>query len=342
MGFQVTTREVQAGDRTGLAYTLANTADTVRAEVWPTHGFNCLRWMVQGGSGKWENILYCAPDWDTNPVPTRSGHPVLFPFPNRMRGGKFTHNGKEYQLPLNEASGKHAIHGFTPRNVWRVIGIGAADDSAFITGEFQLSKDAPQALPCWPADARLQLTYRLTETALRVEAVVDAADGKIMPFGLGYHPYFRAPGGPEDIREWQLVAHAESVWESQENLPTGSIAAVPSELDYRKRKPVGATQLDTLYGGVKPEQSPSDPLGVVSTLEVAGASHRLSVAVDPAFRELLLFTPQHRKSVAIEPYTCSTDAANLSARGIDAGWRVLNPGEKFTAAVEYRLVAVSS
>ena len=52
---------------------------------------------------------------------------------------------------------------------------------------------------------------------------------------------------------------------------------------------------------------------------------RLRVCADKSFRELVLFTPQHRHAVAIEPYTCSADAANFWARGIDSGWLVLDP-----------------
>ena len=59
-------------------------------------------------------------------------------------------------------------------------------------------------------------------------------------------------------------------------------------------------------------------------------------AVTAAFRELLLFTPAHRRSVAIEPYTCASDGMNLGGRGIDAGWLVLEPGQVHTSAVEYR------
>jgi aldose 1-epimerase len=57
---------------------------------------------------------------------------------------------------------------------------------------------------------------------------------------------------------------------------------------------------------------------------------------DPAFRELVLFTPPHRQAIAIEPYTCSADAANLAARGIDSGWRILPLSGEWEAAVEYR------
>jgi aldose 1-epimerase len=337
MAFTITTREVKAGDRTGTAFVLANAADTDRAEVWPTHGFNCLRWQVKDG-GTWDDILYTAPDWDANPVPTRSGHPILFPFPNRLRAGTFTHGGKAYQLPLNESTGKHAIHGFTPRTPWRVVGMGTTADAAFITGEFQISKDAPHAVGCWPADARLKVTYRLTETALRVEAVADAADGKELPFGLGYHPYFRAPGGPADIADWDLTAHVQTVWDAEGGLPKGTLSPLPPALDFRTAKAVGDVQLDTLFGSLTPKPIPNDPLVEVSRLAAANGKVSLVVAVDPAFRELLLFTPQHRKAVAIEPYTCATDAANLQPAGTDAGWRVLKPDETFAADVEYRLV----
>ena len=62
----------------------------------------------------------------------------------------------------------------------------------------------------------------------------------------------------------------------------------------------------------------------------------LVVRTSPAFRELVLFTPAHRKAVCLEPYTCPTDAVNLAARGLNVGWRVLAPAEIWRAVVEFR------
>ncbi len=50
---------------------------------------------------------------------------------------------------------------------------------------------------------------------------------------------------------------------------------------------------------------------------------------DSAFRELVVYTPPHGRSVCLEPYTCITDAIHLSELGIDGGWRVLDPGAEF-------------
>ncbi len=337
MAFRVSAKDVRAGDRFGTAYELSG--DGCRAEVWPTHGFNCLRWQMSDTNRVWDDLIFAMPDWEQNPVPTRSGHPVLFPFPNRLRNGRFEHGGQTWQLPLNEASGLHAIHGFTPRTPWRVIDSGTTTDSAFVTGEFQISKDAPAAVGCWPADARLRLTYRLTESALRVEALVDAADGKELPFGLGYHPYFRAPGDSADVADWRITAPAYETWELEANLPTGAKHPVAGPLDFRAGRSIGTTVLDTAYTSL---MIPTDPLGEMASLDKPGSEFRLVVAVDRSFRELLLFTPQHRKAVAIEPYTCATDAANRpGVAKTAAGWIVLPAGKRWTGTVEYRRERIS-
>jgi aldose 1-epimerase len=51
---------------------------------------------------------------------------------------------------------------------------------------------------------------------------------------------------------------------------------------------------------------------------------------DPAFTDYVMFTPGSRDAVAIEPYTCTTDAVNLQEAGIEAGWRVLPAGQTAT------------
>src|SRR5579871_4129739 len=89
----------------GTVYVLSDPAQDIRAEIWPALGFNCFHWQEQT-----LDLLYADPQLFQNPVPTRSGFPVLFPFPNRIRNGRFTWQGKDYQLPLNDPSHRNAIH----------------------------------------------------------------------------------------------------------------------------------------------------------------------------------------------------------------------------------------
>jgi aldose 1-epimerase len=326
------------GEASGAAVRLI--AGPAVAEVLPFVGFNCVRWDVGP-----EPIFYAEPPGTPNPSPTRSGHPILFPFPNRIRGGKFPFEGREYELPLNDSTKTHAIHGFTPRNPWRVVGTGADAESPFVTGEFQLSRDLPDSRGYWPADFVLAVTYRLSESALAVNAVVSNPDQTPLPFGLGYHPYFRAvrsssSGEEAGIDNAILQIGSRHVWQSEDQLPTGRIVPAPAPFDFTTPRPLGRTHLDDVFTGLY-DLRPGCALRTVAVLSAPGGGSSLLVRADEAFRELVLFTPPHRRAIAVEPYTCATDAANLEARGVPAGWRTLPPGGRIATAVEYRLEAKS-
>lgn len=337
MAFEVRIDRKQAGERAGDVYELISADESVRAEVWPQWGFNCLRWQVRQADGHWADILFSAPDWESNPVPTRSGHPILFPFPGRLRDAKFTFEGKEYTPPANDSTKTHAIHGFTPRNPWRVIDWNGDDDYAFVTGQFNLKRDLPTALPHWPADFNLNVTYRLSREKLRVDVAVENLGPGSLPFGLGYHPYFRLPGvRDEDIGGHVLQANVNELWEAEASLPTGWRRDVPGHLDFRHPTPIGATELDHVFTGVRGDATKLGGLVELAVLSHPSATGRVRFLADPAFRELVLFTPPHRQAVAVEPYTCGADAVNLATRGIDSGWRTIPVGAEWEAAVEYR------
>ncbi|MBY0514250.1 MAG: aldose 1-epimerase [Gemmataceae bacterium] len=338
MAFVVNTFVAAAGDRSGTVYEMTDEEAGVRAEVWPHWGFNCLRWQLRRRDGSWADLLFCAPDWETNPVPTRSGHPILFPFPGRLRDGTLRFQGKTWQLPLNDSTKTHAIHGFTPRNPWRVTDWNGDAEWAFVTGQFRLSKDLPDQLSNWPADFALDATYQLFRDKLRVTAKVENRGSGPLPFGLGYHGYFRLPGVADpDVGGHILQANADQWWEvDAANLPTGWRPDVPAEVDFRTPRPIGATALDHVFTNVTAKPDERTALVELAVLSHDDAPRRLRVLADPAFRELVLFTPPHRQAVAVEPYTCSADAGNLWDRGVDSGWRVLEAGGEWEGVVEYR------
>jgi aldose 1-epimerase len=300
------------------------------AEVWPGFGFNCLRWSLVVAEQPTE-ILDYDPQWATNPVPTRSGHPILFPFPNRLEAGEFNHGGAHYRLPCNESNGKNAIHGFTPMNRWRLIEASVDGDHATIHGQFQLSQDRPDMVQHWPADFTVDVRYLFVGSTLRVSTTVAAPATAALPCGLGYHPYFRlAPTPDVTADELILQIHATHYWMLNEALPTGVVKAVSPELDFTTRRAIGSMSLDGLCTGL-PTAQPGD-LRLLATLRRPGVPGQLEVWADGAFREVQVFVPPHRRSVAIEPYTCATNAANMP----DAGWRTVEAGQTWQTTVEYR------
>lgn len=304
-----------------------------RAEVWPARGFNCYRWQVRRDDQSLE-LLYHAPDLFPNGRPTRSGIPVLFPFPNRIRDGRFTWDGRTYQLPLNDPAQKNAIHGFACRHPWRVVDQGADATSAWLTGEFRCSQDAPDSRKMWPADHVIRLTYRLSAGSLRLEAEVHNPDRVPLPFGLGYHPYFRMPftstGAAEDCL---LTVPARSFWKLEESLPTGERLPVDAACDLNNPRRFGELNVDTVLTDL-----PAASGALPERAALQGAPNAtLRLFWDAGFRDIVIFTPPHRQAFCVEPYTCTTDAINLQTRGVDAGWQVLPPGESRRFLVEMRI-----
>jgi aldose 1-epimerase len=339
MLYQVRTLEKKAGKQSGPVVELFHSGGQCRAEIWADHGFNCLRWQVSNQSSNLlHDVLYKSADWETNPVPTRSGHPILFPFPNRIRNASFRFEEKEYNLPRNDSTKTHGIHGYAPRNPWRILSTGCDDESAWVTGQFQPSIDNPEVLPYWPADYILTITYRLKRSSLVVESKVHNPSSGNLPWGLGYHGYFRFPPclAEAPLDRYRLHMPANKLWELQDSLTTGKMIPIPDALDWSRPHLIDFTQIDAVYGELgRIEEFDSKLIqrANVRHIDYPGA---LRIWTDESFREMVLFTPPHRQAIAIEPYTCTTDAINLQAQGIDAGLQILSPGQSWEGIVEYQ------
>lgn len=304
-----------------------------RAEVWPALGFNCYRWCVVK-NGQPKEMLYADPSLFSDGRPTRSGIPILFPFPNRIRAGRFEWEGKNYQLPLNDAPKLNAIHGFACRRAWRVVDHGADGSAAWVTGEFHGQRDAADCQSLWPADYVVRVTYRLGAGSLRLHAEVRNPDSRALPFGLGYHPYFRAPfTAGAALDDCTVTVPAHSYWELQDSLPTGQCKLVDVGRNLNALRRIGDLNLDDVLTGLPAANDALPERGRIT----GAAGMALRLACSPSFREMVVFTPSHRQAFCIEPYTCATDAINLQARGIGAGWLALPPGGRWTGEVEMKI-----
>jgi len=335
MSFAVQTR-TQPGvtGRDATIYTLSGHGSS--AEVWPALGFNCFRWSVARG-GQTLELLYADPALFADGRPTRSGIPILFPFPNRIRAGKFRWEGKDYQLPHTDAVLGNAIHGFACRRAWRVAGSGADANSAWVTGVFRHSVDATDCAGLWPADYELRITYRLAAGSLRVEAEVTNPDKVSLPFGLGYHPYYNLPfvaGGA--ATDCAVTVPAKAYWQLDKCLPSGPRVAVDAGRDLNPLRRFPDLNLDDVLTDLPAVAAGPDGL-IERSRVVGGPGLEMRLHCSPDFREMVVFTPPNRAAFCVEPYTCTTDAINLQAQGVDAGWRSLAPGGRWTSVFEMRV-----
>jgi aldose 1-epimerase len=117
---------------------------------------------------------------------------------------------------------------------------------------------------------------------------------------------------------------ASRYWVLEDSLPTGEIRDVDDRLDFRVGQAIKGLRLDDVLTGL----TMSDGRGLARLVDLE-QNAEFQLGFDRGFRELVVFTPSGRPGVlAVEPYTQTTDAINFQSRGIDAGLRVLKPGEQ--------------
>jgi aldose 1-epimerase len=299
------------------------------ARILPELGFNCFEFRTTV-AGQAIDVIDASPQFASgNDRPSGHGIPLLFPFPNRIRGGRYTWNGRDYEIPLSAAShdgAGNAIHGFCLDRPWRVTSRGAD----FAVGVFELGKDAPDRRAFWPADFRIEVRYQVRGPKLRADIRVVNPSTVPLPWGFGTHPYFKLPLGAKSRPTHCLVmAPASEEWELVNCLPTGRRLPISEAKDLREGAYFDVLKLDDVLTGLPAGQT-SFECGIMDEL----SGRQVTQLSGPAFREVVVYTPPGRNAVCLEPYTCVTDAINLLQRGIEAGWHVLEPNAEFRTWIE--------
>jgi aldose 1-epimerase len=311
---------------------LRDTETGQTATVLPSVGNNCISYKATIGEREIE-LLYAAPDAETlQGRPSGYGIPILFPWPNRIEYGKFTFEGREVQL-ATPSEGAHLLHGYVLNRPWEVTGFGGSDsEGAWVTCRFK-SNDFDEIGAEWPFPFEVEGTYRLKDGGLAVEvAGTNTGEGN-MSAGLGYHPYFPLPlEASGDRKSCTVQLPCDTYWPLREDsIPTGETKPVEGSYDVRARTVLGENTFDDVWAGV---QYDADGWSRCH-FQDPDAGVQIVVEADSAFREWVLYAPESRPIVCFEPYTCTTDAVNLAARGIDGGLSVLKPGETLAGTMRF-------
>lgn len=308
---------------------LKDSATGSTARIAAHLGFNCYEFHAVV-EDKTIDVIDSAPDFiEGKQRCSGSGIPILFPYPNRIRNGMYQWDGEGFEISSSDApydNTGNAIHGFCLDRPWRVVD----KSDQHVVGRFQLSVDAPDRLPYWPGDCAIQIRYELRRATLHSEIRISNPGQKSIPWGFGTHPYFKLPLGVDSQpKRCLIVAPAAEEWELVDCLPTKARKPISSEKDLREGAYFAQMKLDDALTGLKPTD---DMLECLIIDEQAGL--QIALRFDTRFRELVVYTPPGRDAVCLEPYTSLTDAINLQQEGIDAGLRVLEPGQEFTTWIQ--------
>lgn len=160
-------------------------------------------------------------------------------FGNRIAGGQFSLEGKEYALATNNAPGGIPCHlhggreGFSHK-LWTVY--SSVDDE-----EITLQYSSPDGEEGYPGKVTVQLTYRLDdENNLRWDGRATADAPTII--NMIHHPYWNLSGEPETcIEDHVLEIPADFFLPTTPGLiPTGEFSGVQgTPMDFRKPRLVG-------------------------------------------------------------------------------------------------------
>ncbi len=296
------------------------------AEVAPALGFNCHRFAVPHAQGLVE-VLWREPSFlEGNSKPSRSGVPVLFPFPGRLPGKTLNWQGKTYELGSDDGRG-NAIHGFVHTRPWRVI----SQSASRLVGEFHAWQDDPSLKQRWPADFRITATYELAAGVLKMHYRMENPGDAPLPCGLGTHPYFRVPLGGSSASDCLVELPVTTQWELIEMIPTGRQLPLANAPELAAGKKFGELTLDSCFAGLQFSGE-----WCAARIRDNESGRAMTIRFDRAFRECVVYTPPHREAICIEPYTCVPGAAAMKEPAA-AGLRILGPGESFEARVEFEV-----
>jgi aldose 1-epimerase len=153
-------------------------------------------------------------------------------YANRIAGGCFTLDGREYRLPLNQ-DGRHSLHGGGQgfgKRPWTVV----HHDATSVT----LALVAPDGDAGYPGTLNLWCRYSLVgDAALRIE--LSATTDAPTVINLAHHSYFRLDDGP-NILDHELEVRANLTTPVDADLiPDGSLAHVAgTPFDFRRPRPI--------------------------------------------------------------------------------------------------------
>jgi len=270
--------------------------ETARAIILPEYGGRLHQLYVTVAGD--EHALLWGPDDPAEYAahPHRGGCFPMAPWPNRIAGGSFSFDGKQWNVPID--SPPNAIHGRLSNVPWQVVARTAR--VVELTARFD---------DTWPWLGKAWQRIELTRTGLRLKMEV-RSERQPFPAGCGWHPWFRRDvAGATEVRLSVPVA-ARYILKHQ--LPTGETVAPEGDF-LLDGQPLGDRRLDDCYRGLSGD------------IAIDWGTFALSMTVLSSEPHVTVFTPDN--AVCVEPQTCAADAFNLAARDVSGtGFAVAEPG----------------
>lgn len=282
------------------------------AIINPFRGANCISLRHTGYGAS----ILREPNYDNLDNPYLYGMPILYPN-NRISGGRFTFEGREYLFPINEPTTNCHIHGFLHEMPFEAVEQGLD----YAVCEYRATRNKPYC--AFPHEFSIRIIYRLSENGLVCDTEIRNGSDENMPNLLGFHTTFNIPfltgGNSADVR---VLTEVKDLVERnmQVYLPTGKI--LPSDEitaklcrgEFMPFEKIVSRQYFKKDGGRVALTDKKRKLFVVYEM-------------DEKFGFRLLYNGNADEYICIEPQTCMANAPNAPFERECAGFDSIKPYE---------------
>jgi aldose 1-epimerase len=238
------------------------------------------------------------------------GIPFLGPWADRLDEQAFYANGKRFafDMSLGNIRGANPIHGFlTSANQWRVMEVKADGQSAWVTSRLDFFTN-PAWMKQFPFAHTLEMTHRLQAGVLEVSTRIHNLSIEPMPVAVGFHPFFQLTDSSRD--DWTLSVGARTHWPVAENkMPTGKTQPIERFFADPRSVALKGLDLDDVFSDlVRGDRGRA-------VMAMQGKTQRLEVLLGPKYRAVVIYAPDTRNFVCLEPVVAIINALNLAHKG---------------------------
>ncbi|HNH07100.1 MAG TPA: aldose 1-epimerase [Leptospiraceae bacterium] len=304
---------------------LYNRSSPLRAEILPGIGNTVFQIYSHG-----RTVLFSpVPREDLLKTEQLIGIPLMFPWANRLEGNYFYHNDKKYILNDNKNTLRRdknglPIHGLILKDKnWKPEIVRNSETGSYYDSSFSFGKEFQNLFP-FEADLRQEI--ELIDNKLIFTLTVKNGSSDSFPLSLGYHPYFLV--SEEDRKTVSLFTNASSYYETDSKLiPTGkkkkSSSVLPKDGKLEKKT------LDTVFTDF--------PKGALRYSVLNFKKRNIRLELIEGFDHLVLFVPEGKDFICMEPMLGPTNVFNLAHRKKYKGLQKLDPGRSFRASFSIQI-----
>jgi len=240
----------------------------------------------------------------------------LSPFVCRMNKGEYTFNEQSHKIQKFYL-GDEAIHGLIYNAPFDIKKYQANNEKAFV----HLSYGYNNKNEGFPFCYTTEVIYTLTaNNNLSIQTIVTNTSNSEMPLNDGWHPYFKLG---ETVNDLHVQFNSNTMLEFDSRLlPSGKI--IPYD-KFENMNSFENIQLDNCFV-LKDHKLPS------CVLKDNNSGIEFTITADSSYPYLQVYTPPHRKSIAVENLSSAPDSFNNHI-----GLIMAKPNERYTFETSYQI-----